>query len=279
MSWFFNVAPYVLAFGAIALGAFEITKDWKEYESKWLRMAVALVFVIVAVVSVVSLYHDNQDKMKAEQRAETNATTLQAKVDAANQAQTANTKLFVDSLKKMSGEVSDLKTEVKTEALQKKLASVQADLQKTQTALAPGPKSELAFTFVPYVNPPFGQPLKPVIETTLPQDQDGSIHVEFTVWNPTDVDAIEVDVNVHVCDECKFAREPAGLTRLAGLDERTRFLFLKRQHAREAYHTIAIDVIPPPLTDSFYVGFDYRCSNCVISEALKGLVNIARPWP
>jgi hypothetical protein len=75
--------------------------------------------------------------------------------------------------------VSDLQTQVATEALQKKLASVQAELQNTQKALAPGPKAELSFSFAPFPNTPFGQPIVLVTDKTLPLNVDGSVHIDF----------------------------------------------------------------------------------------------------
>src|SRR5258705_10962330 len=98
-------------------------------------MPAAAVLVVIAVVSLISLQHDNTEKAEVTKKAEADMKALQGKVDAANQAQESDTKLFVDSLSKMSDQVGDLKTEVKTEALQKKLAGVQADLQKTAQAL------------------------------------------------------------------------------------------------------------------------------------------------
>jgi len=65
MKLFFVTAPYVLAVGAIFLGLFEIIKDWGDYRNKWLRIAVAVVFITVSGVSVISLYHDTAEKETA----------------------------------------------------------------------------------------------------------------------------------------------------------------------------------------------------------------------
>jgi hypothetical protein len=241
MSWFFDAAPYVLAVCAILLGLFEIIKDWKEYKSKWLRIAVALVFIIVSIVSIASLYHDNQEKKKAE---------------VANKAE--------------------------TEELRNDLRNTQVALRDTRNALdhlskPPGPKAKLSLTFVPYRNPSIGQPVVPVTETTLPRSTDGSVHVDLTVLNLTKVDAVAANINVKICDDCKFAKEPQGLTRLAGMEDRTRFLFLTRIHAKEAYFAISLDVIPPPSVENFTVGFEYRCNTCVLpTGAVTGIVHIAR---
>jgi hypothetical protein len=276
MSWFFDAAPYILAIGAIVLAGLELARDWKEYKKKWARMTAAAVLVVVAAVSLISLYHDNKERKRAEREAGENMTGLRGEVAASEQAQESNTKLFLDSLGKMSAQVGDLKTEVRTDALQKKLAGVQEELRKTEQALAPGPKAELAFTFVPYPNTPVDEPIALVKRKTLPLEKDGSVHVEFTILNTTDVDAVEVAVNVQICDLCRFAKEPVGLTQPAGMNNQTRYLWLQRLHAKESYVTISVDVIPPP-DPAFTLGFGYRCNTCGVPKKLAGgTVRVAR---
>jgi hypothetical protein len=171
---------------------------------------------------------------------------LQGKVDTANRAQESNTKAFIESLSRMSGELTDLKAEVKTEALQKKLASVQAELLNTEKALAPGPKAELTFTFVPYTNPPAGHPVNPVTDITLPTNRDGSVHVEFSVLNLTTVEAVNAELDIQICDQCKYAKEPAGLIKLPGMRDTWRYLSLPHHQALQAHQTISLDIIVPP---------------------------------
>jgi hypothetical protein len=154
----------------------------------------------------------DEDKKKAEEARK----RLEGEVTAANKAQKDNTQLFLDLFKKLSDEVSNLQTQVKTEALQKKLATVEAELQKTQKTLAPGPKAVLAFSFEPFVNPPAGSgtPVVPVTDVTLHVLADGSVHFEFTVLNLSDVDAVDGELFLQICDDCKFAKELAGFRKL-----------------------------------------------------------------
>jgi len=91
-------------------------------------------------LSLVGLYHDGQEKKVAERKADGDMRVLQSKADEASHAQAENTKMYVESFAKMSSQIGDLKAEVKTEALQKRLAAVQAELLRTQKAMAPGPK-------------------------------------------------------------------------------------------------------------------------------------------
>lgn len=140
MAALYNAVPYLLAAGALFLLLLALAKEWGEYENPRLRKAVIGCIVSVAILTFINLYRDSKDKEKAGQ--EINA--LEGKVSAANTAQTANTALFIDSFQKLSKELGDLKTQVKTDALQKKLASVQAELQNTERALAPSPKASLS---------------------------------------------------------------------------------------------------------------------------------------
>jgi hypothetical protein len=279
MSWFFDVAPYVLACGAIALGAFEIIKDWKDYKDRRLRISVATVFIVVAFVSILSLHHDNAEKAAAAKKAEGDMRTLQAKVDTANDAQKENTSLFLKSLEKMSGQVSDLKTEVKTEALQKKLASVQAELQKTQRAMEPGPKAELAFSFEPFPNPFPPSKAELVKDVTAPLNVDGSVHADFTVVNMTTAEATNVEVELVICDLCKYTNEPAGFTKLPGIPETHRYLAMPYLHPMEKCKTLSVDVTPPPGSLVTGLFFQYRCHGCALQRgvsATSGTIHIQR---
>jgi len=127
MSWLLNSIPYILAGGTILLALFQLSKEWDEYnEHRWLRMGVFTVLIAIAALTFVSLHLDNKARAEEKSKSEGDIRDLKGKVQAANDAQRDNTKLFVDSFGAMSKEVSNLKAEVKTEALQKKLATVEA---------------------------------------------------------------------------------------------------------------------------------------------------------
>jgi hypothetical protein len=173
--------------------------------------------------------------------------------------------------------VQDLRSQVTTEKLQLKLVSVQSELEKTQKALAPGPKAELGFTFAPFPNTPPGQPMVLLTEKTLPLNQDGTVHVEFEIINPTDVDAVDAEINFQICNECRYAKEPDRLTKLAGLRDNQRYLFMRNLLAKMAYKTLSVEVIPSPILQSFSVGIEYRCHTCVIpNKPSFGMVHILR---
>jgi hypothetical protein len=171
-----------------------------------------------------------------------------------------------------------LQNQVTSEKLQSKLLGVQSELQKTQKALAPGPKAELSFTFAPFPrNAPPGQPIVLVTDKALPLNLDGCVHVEFEIVNTTDVDAVDSEVNVQICNGCKYAKEPEGLKKLTGLADTQRHLYMNDLLAKSAYKTLSVDVIPPPLVQSFFVGIEYRCHTCVLpKQPSGGMVHMLR---
>jgi len=124
---------------------------------------------------------------------------------------------YQESFNVLSQKVADLQAKVKTEELQKQVRSLQADLNANTKALGPGPKAELTFTFAPFPNLP--QSMTPVKDVNLPINADGSVHIDFNIVNLTDVDAVDVEVNVNICDGCKYAKDPEGLSKLPGLKE------------------------------------------------------------
>jgi hypothetical protein len=268
---------YALPILAALVAVFQLAKDWSAHQTHWRRGSVIALIVLLTIGSTVNVYYTS--KRIADQRAKDHdqITGLKTAVDTANQNQQANTKQFIDAFGKLGQKVSDLQTQVTTEALQKKLASVQAELQNTQKALAPGPRAEVSFSFAPFPNTPFGQPIVLVTDKTLPLNVDGSVHVDFDIVNTTDVDAVDVEINFQICNQCKYAKEPDGLSKLPGLMETQRYLYLHDLLAKMAYKTLSVDVIPPPLVQSFFVGIEYRCHTCVIThKPLGGVVHISR---
>jgi hypothetical protein len=210
----------------------------------------------------------DEDKKKAGE----DIKGLEGQVKAANNAQEQNTQLFLDSFKKFSEEVSSLRTQVKTEALQKKLATMEAELQKTQKALAPGPKAVLTFAFdAGYFNSP------PVTEVKLPVLADGSVHVEFTVLNKTEVDAVDGEFVLLICDDCKFAKEPAGFRKVAGNSDRERNIVFQRILAKTALEKMTMDITVPSKVNGIVLGITYRCRTCILpAEPSTGIVRLVR---
>jgi hypothetical protein len=240
VDWFFASVPYLLSLGTILLGFFEIVKDREDYKKARLGRPVAIIFVVVGILQIVSLRRDASERKEAEK----NTSDLAGQVKAANKAQSDNTALYLDTFGKMSDKLTGLEVEVKTDALQKRIVGLQTELKNTQKALAPGPRASLKFTFSPITNSPSG--VTPVTEITLPKQPDGTIHFEFSILNNTEVDASDISLNVGVCDVCKFAKETPELSKLPGMPDTRRFLSIPILHAKEMYKTLSVDFSIPP---------------------------------
>jgi hypothetical protein len=268
MTILLGAIPYVLAILTIVLGFLQIAKEWGEYQKPRLRITVLSVLVAVAILTVVSLWLDSQQRQQEKKKSEGDIQDLKGQVQAASRSQSDNTILFLNSLSTMSSEVSQLKVEVKTEALQKRLAGVQADLEKTQKALAPGPKAEVILTFAPFDNPALGTGLKarPIVEKTMPLSLDGIFHLDVTVLNLTEVEATNVDLTLQICDGCRYAKEPPGFSKPSGVPDTARELFVPRISSLGFLPTFSLDVIPAAYMSAFTVGINYRCTTCTLPK-------------
>jgi len=276
-----SAIPYVLAIATILAGGLDLYHRWAELREKPLRKLVPILFVLIGLLTLVSLHYDNTEKQKADQDIQGLKTQVQVATKAEDTAirnQKDNTATFLSQFQRLSGEVADLKTKVQTAALQKRLATVQGELEKTQKALAPAPKATLLFSFVPFSNPPLPQLSVPSTDVTLPVRQDGSVHVQFALINNTAVDALDGDITLQICDHCRFAKEPAGFTTIPGERETQRYMTF--DHIFHVSHTVTMDVDVTPLPDapSFKMGVIYRCRTCVADAGvILGTVYVSRP--
>lgn len=275
MNFIRDALPYILVVGGFLLPLFTLLKEWKEYENSKLRRAVLIVLCVITVLSLAALRQDNEDKEQAKRRAAAlgqEISSLQGQVTAFSKAQADNTTQFLRSFNDISQKVARLQTEVTTEALQTKLAKLQAELQTTQKALA-APKTSLTFTFYPFEK---GQ--QPITDVVLPVDSNGSVHVQFAIMNTTRIDALDGGVNLVICDECKFSTEPSGFTKLQGEGATERYMTFEHILAQTMV-VEAADVIPPKKAFQFDFGIQYRCRTCRIpSHPILGTVRLQREF-
>jgi hypothetical protein len=260
---FNSLLPYapVIFPSLIALGTI-IFKDWKNYKPHWVRW-VLIAFVIAAGGIGVAYQHlQREEKAEAARLSQQNVDGLKGQVKAAQDSQTENTKIFAKQFSELSKELGDLKTKVTTKELQDKIANLQSRLDKT---LDP-PRAKLLFSFAPIKVVRIDDSRttgEPITEKNIPVAADGSFHVDFTVINLTDVDAIDGEMTLQICDICKFAKEPPEFTRLAGEDERQRNKTFERIHSKVQFYTLSADVIAPPGSRDVALGMYFRCSTCI----------------
>jgi hypothetical protein len=270
---------YILPIAACFYALLQLAKDWEKHETRLRRTAALVLVLLLGVGSAINTYYSKSRAVRQHSDDQAKIAELKKAVEVSSQDQKTNTEQFVTGFGALSKQVADLQTQVKTEKLQSRLAALQGDLQKTQRALAPGPKAELTFSFVPFDNPPLDshQKAKAVTETTLPLNPDGNVHVEITILNLTEVDVINADVNLQICDQCKYAKEPEGTTKDPALfnQQTIRILSVPHLGPLQSWKTISLDVIPPPAAKFFLVGYEYRCQTCVLSQqARTGTVHV-----
>jgi hypothetical protein len=246
-----DFSPYILASATIALAVFELIKDWKDYKQSWLKRSALVAICVVAALTFVSLYQDGQDKRTQRE----DAKKLEGQVEAANTAQTNNTALFLKSFKDLSQKVGDLQSQVTTDALQKKLASVQAELQNTQKALVQ-PKATPVATFQTDDTRQI-----PITEMTVAR-VGVAVSVPFVIYNPSDTAALNGGISVDICKMCTYASEPAGFTKVEGAPEYQRSLPFQHIFAKSAIQLLTLHLNVPFSLSRFGVGVRVNCDNC-----------------
>lgn len=280
---FHGILPYASVLGGFVLAFFTLLKEWKEYRHRrWLKRAVLIVLCVTCLASVAALYRDNEEKSGLEQEVialGTRISGLQGQVESSEKAQANNTGQFIVLFKNLSKEVGALQTQVATAALQKKLASLQVEIQNTQKELAPPPKAVLLFSFSPFRSPPAesGLPTVPSVSTTLAVKDDGSVHVNFTVLNLTNADALDGEIKLFICDQCTFAKEPAGFFKVANEPDNVRHMAFQKLYGQSSATVMSVDVLAPPQASNFPMGIQYRCRTCVVDRGVsKGMVYLKR---
>lgn len=263
------ILPIATAFFAVL----QLAKDWGGHKTHWRRAAVLTLILLLAVGSAFNNYYTGRRTSSQHLQDQAEITGLKTAVETANSNQEANTRLFIDAFGKLSQKVSDLQTGVATEALQKRLASVQVELQNTQRALAPAPKARLLFTFLPFKSGTLGgAPTVPATDVSLPLNLGDTIHFEFTVLNLTEADAMDGQYSLLICELCGFAKEPQGFTKLEGRPETERYTnFVKIPAMSQGPMVGKIEMSVPQGMSSVEVGIVYRCHTCELSQSLDGL--------
>ena len=155
---------------------------------------------------------------------------------------------------------------------------MKTELKNTQEALNP-PKATLQFSFAPFrtIHPDAENTTgEPVTEKTLTRSEDGSLYVEFTVMNLTDVDAIDGEMTLQICDDCKFAKEPSEFKQLPGQDDHQRDKTFDRILSKVAFYTMSADITVPPNIRDVPIGMYFRCRTCVRqSGPNRAMIHIA----
>jgi hypothetical protein len=268
-------ATYVLQVITAGIAFFQLAKDWAAHKHDWRRRAVFSLIVLLMLLSLYSTHrsakntadqHDKDVKRGTDQHNEDlqQISALKQSVETANTNQVENTKIFVKQFGDVSKQLTDLKTQVKTEELQTRVAQLQGELRKNIKAMEPSPKAELAWTFT---HEPFKDIDEPDQKDMSATPIDGIVHVEVNFINRAFADALDGDLTIFVCDFCTFATEPTGFKHLAGAPQQQRMISFNRLLARTISNIMAFDVKVPADVSTVHIGMLYRCRTCKIPNA------------
>jgi hypothetical protein len=155
---------------------------------------------------------------------------------------------------------------------------LEKQLQATQKALEPGPKAKLVFTFD---KPDLYFSVAPLREISV-KPENGVVTINFTAFNRTNVEAEDIELTLHICDDCKFEKEPEGSQQQnKGAPENQRVFRIPRMHGRTVLPVMNAQIRPPGDAGAFQVGVSYRCKTCDIPDVRDnlGTVNIIRSIP
>jgi hypothetical protein len=260
----------VLAIGAL-LSLSEVWKDWNERGSRkktFRSIKIGLTF-LAFLIGAILVVRTSKETSKAESDSRLQIQGLQSTVSAEianNDRQYTRNQVELHGLR---DELSELKTETATVELRKKITTLEAKLDKS---LTPAPKASLIFSFFPFSVASDGS-THAVTDAVRPIAADGTFHLDVEVGNMTDVDALDGEIILVVCDACKLVKIPDGFLRREGQPEQTINMPFARVLAKSVLPRISLDLAISPIQyEDVAVGMTYRCHTCVIETAARTIL-------
>lgn len=238
--------------------------DWFTKTNYLVRWCLGIVLLVAMVFSLRSLYNSNQQHKEdigkidllnqkiadSEKRQETNAKLFV-------KGQNDQSDLFAKNYGNLSDKLRDVEVGVKTADLRETVASLQRELKATQTALIV-PKATLLLS-AQDTDPPS-------LAASLPENA-GIVHVMFTVFNLSDVDAIDGELVLMICDSCEFVTVPNGFDKPTEGDLATQRNFqFKQIPAHSKTYRMKFDVKVKDRLPSFKYGIKVSCRTCVAEK-------------
>ena len=243
---------YALTFAAFVGGAFQIWRTDNEHirEHKEDRTQIDTL-----TGSVNSLKETNQKQYE-------NGQEQLRKQDENSQKQ----------LRTLQDKFTELKVEVTTEELRKKLGTVQSQLAQY---LAPKPKPKIAFSFYE----PDSKIEDVETEQYVPADKD-VVSIKVAAKNQTKLSAADVKVWIRLCAACKFHVEPPGALRAIGALDYDREFSTSEIPAETQVVFDGIQIDVPHSILQIPVAFKYRCPECEFEDWQKLAIVVGRmPLP
>ena len=265
-----DLEPYILQLllGAIAISA--LAKDWGDYVKKFGRRKTLLLFTVTIAVISLTLFETHTTRRETREREQVAASkdvastkqieVLTDQVRLGRLENNTNSEGFRISFSALYDKYSELASQVKTADLLQELHQTQKDLKDTELKLAQ-PKATLTASF-------WNDELTAdniSRETTVSKKPDGSITVNLTVMNLSDVAALSGTYTIRICKLCKFAKEPADASHFKGSTDQDRQWRFDQILSNTVTEMRTLEIVPPQalFQNRFEVAVIYSCVNCV----------------
>ena len=270
-------SSYLSCFLVLLSAAFlglNLWKDWQAHGGSLRRYGYATSIILYVVISVGNIYLTDK-KNESERRvaiAERNRATeesaenraeiirLQQIIKTEQTSHDRSNSQFLESLGRLYGELSKLKTAAKTSELRQQIVNLQEQLKSTERAVGVvthGPKAKLEMGF--------SDPQSSALSTqgAVKQESNGSVTVELWVVNHSEAAAIRGGIYFRICDECKLLKEPEGSLKAAGSIEQDRSVPFQviAPSSRQLFTFVILPPATPPR--QFTIGMRYACETCV----------------
>jgi hypothetical protein len=258
---------YAIPLLTAILASLQLVKDWGAHKATWLRASVLLVIVVLGIGGTINAH---KNARKADEQAG-RIKALTAAVETANANQVQNTKVFTESIERLSTKLSKLETGIKTADLREEADHLRAELAKTQKALIT-PRAALKAGIV--VSPT--APDDPQLFTHVFVPKGKPVSFEISLVNDSGISARSGALALRVCDVCKFHSEPPGFTHPHGQRELERTLSFEGVVAGTNLPTIPIEIDLADNLSQFPIALRCVCENCEDSGWKTATVSVTR---
>jgi hypothetical protein len=250
----FELTPYAPAIAFVSIGVVGVFfKD--KYTKPIAGKVVAAMFVFFGFMMGLNTYHERA-AAKIEKKATANAVVKQ------NETIVANAERNEKSINGLTEQLKDFKDKVRPNEIQSQMYGLRETMEKVINP----PKADLQFSFSPYnisIDDTGGGGGRPVKDKIISLADDGTLHIDFTILNGGDVNAVDGEMTIQICDACKFAKEPTEFRKLPGENEIQRNKVFERILSKVAFYVMSIDIIPPAGARDVWLGMYFRCRTCV----------------
>ncbi len=183
-----------------------------------------------------------------------------------------NAAVLEETLRFSIQQVSELKSEVKTAEVEKKLWEVTRKLTAMQKVVAPGPKARLRFGFDKSEATEPLQTLSEIKKNLVNKISvslaDRTVRVRLLVLNESKSNAIESHIWFFLPKGFEIINEenPKRLQRTRDSPPNVSYFRLFDLPAEAVLTAFIVDIKVPPGTEGFRIGFRYSCRNCVEND-------------